>query len=572
MISSDKIITLGLHTVIAGTLYSTFGSNLPTRALQWTGGGIAASAIFQAYFPDFGGLMKEKCGKPFTQAVLWLYPLLIPLGGYLGGLPQRTNLLVSVGYFCFHQLSYQTTREFALKRRLSDAAPLRLKAAEAIENGNLQKAAEKLEEVDRVVEAGADVGNKSIRDVETDRRKKALSTAFLNHSPPNIKEAEKWALAIRSDLTKFDALANLIRHLLRTNGDESKILRLLDTWGSINGSYAFATMNLKFEVAVRYKKPELFDEIKQTISTLKGSVDEMSALLFLLQKTTFANHSEVAKAALEKAKELVGELENENDQYKNCYYPVSGLFHGYFKRETPESEIIYLLVVFAGQMQEWPVVEELLKHPELSTDGRIAAQLETANAFGDKGQKAKMKEHINLADDLIANTRAVNEVALRQTWYTALFKVYLKFDPPLAFEIIKRLPQDHERMYLELALRVQDENQEVARDSLAKLTPIFKALAPEEQEIYAQLQAVLDPEVLFAACGEIDQLPGVIKDPSICTKVLLTLAEARLKRQEYDQADAIFRAITQDEPWVKHELKRLQSWPRVRRGWFSWTS
>lgn len=565
MISSDKIITLGLQTVIAGTLYSTLGSSLPTRALQWTGGGIAASAIFQAYFPDFGGLMKEKCGKTFTQAVLWLYPLMIPLGGYLGGLPQRTNLFVSAGYFCFHQLSYQATREFALKRRLSEAAPLRLKAAEAIETGNLQKAAEKLEEIDRVVEVGVDVGNKSIRDVETDRRKKALSTAFLNISPPNIKEAEKWALAIRSDLTKFDALANIIRHLLRTNGDESKILRLLDTWESINSSYAFAVMNLKFEVAVRYKKSELFDEIKQTISTLKGSAEEVSALLFLLQKTTLANHSAVAKAALEKTKELVGDLENENDQYKNCYYPVSGLFHGYFKRETPESEIVYLLVVFAAHMQEWSIAEELLKHPELSIDGQIAAQLETANAFGDKGQEVKMKDHINKAEDLIANTRVPNEVALRQTWYTALFKVYLKFDPPLAFEVIKRLPQYHERMYLELAHRMQDENQELAAEALAQLTPIFKFLIPEEQEIYTQLQAALDPEVLFVACGEIDQLPGVIRDQSICTKVLLTLAEARLKRQEYDQVDAIFRVITQDEPWVKHELKRLQSWPRVSK-------
>jgi hypothetical protein len=223
------------------------------------------------------------------------------------------------------------------------------------------------------------------------------------------------------------------------------------------------------------------------------------------------------------------------------------------------------------KLEEWSEAKELLKHEKLTYQHRVAAQLELAHGLGKNSQKSEMQQQLKEASDFILTYEfpkdmeelAVNETHFRQKWFTALLSIQLEFDLDGAFETIEKLPQGHEEKFLTLANASLDGKIDLARKALAKVTPLFGKLSSKEQQNYAKIQAILDPETLFALCGDATKLSDVVKDESSRTRVLLTLTEARLKRQEYDQADALFKLITQDASWVRRKVEQLQSWPRV---------
>lgn len=578
MVSADKLFTFGQNAVLSTFLYASLKELAPTvttRALQWTAGGVVASTLFQAYYPDYHVQMRQTCGENFTKAVSWLYPGVILLAGYIGGLPREINLFASSMFFmCQHILS-NVTFDMANNRLASASQLLCTDAEKAVKAGLLQDAGKKLEEVEILLQQRTDSGTRTYRDWESDSCKHELSQAFLKLSTPKVADAEKWALAIHGGTKKLMALEHVIYHLLKTNGEETKVLELLEKCKALVQSTSAELIVLQFEIAVQYKKSELLDEVKEFVANMVGNERDSSRLLALINKAIEKESPEIAKLALKKAKELADHLEiNDLDFWGwHSLRQPNGIFSSQLpiNKQTYGSEILYHLVVDAVKLEEWSEAKELLKHDKLTYQHRVAAQLELAHALGQDGQKSEMQQQLKQTADFILayefpkdmEERAVNETHFRQKWLTALLSIQLEFDLDGAFETIEKLPQGHEEKFLSLANASLDRKKDLAKKALAKVTPLFGKLSSGEQEDYAKIQAILDPEILFASCGDPSKLSAVVKDESSRTRVLLTLTEARLKRQEYDQADALFKLITQDASWVRRKVEQLRAWPRV---------
>ncbi|WP_420421631.1 hypothetical protein [Simkania sp.] len=578
MVSADKAFTFGSSAVLSAFLYISLKDMAPmvtTRALQWTAGGVAASTLFQAYYPNYHTQMRETFGDNFTKAVTWLYPGVILLAGYVGGLPRDINLFAGSMFFgSQHFISSITSR--MVNDQLSSASELLCRDVEkAVKDGLLKDAAKKLDEVEDLLKQRTASGNESHRDYTSDRCKSDLSQAFLELSTPKIADAEKWALAIHSNRTKLKALKRIIDHLLKTNGDETKVLELLGTCKTLIDSDSTSLLVLMFEIAVQYEKSSLLNKVKKLIPKVGGHEQDITRLLTLLNKAIEKDDFEIAKLALKKASELIEHAEVSDMDFWVWYNfrPSEGVFNSQIPvhGQSPESDILYNLVVNAARLEEWSEAKQFLKHKKLTYQRRVAAQLDLAHRLGQDDQIEEMRMQLKEASDFITTftypkdmeDRVVNAIAFRQKWFAALLSVQLKFDLDGAFDTIEKLPQHHEESYLVLARKAFDGNKELAKRALAKVTPLFKELSPLEQQEYAKIQATLAPETLFVVCGDAAKLSEVVKEKSACTRVLLTLAEARLKRQEYDQADALFELITQDEPWVRLKVEQLKSWPRI---------
>lgn len=603
MLATDKLLTFGVNSVASTVFYYTLGTELSTKALQYTLGGVAVSTLFQAFYPDFASQMREKCGETFTKVATWIFPGVIPLAGYLGGSSLEINLFATIVFSPIQMVTSQALWLSADKRRSAVVKPIQKKVKEAIKDGCLTTAEEQMQKIETILRSRTDKGQGAWKErFALDDSKEKLSEALLNLSTPKTVEAEKWALAISSEGQKVRALTTLIQHLLKIEGNEEKVLELFEICRSLVKDPR-DLFSLQLSVANRYNNSELLKDLKGKVSETQGSPFELGDLLSLIERGIALKSFEVPRHALNHVKQLIGHFVLDSSIWHDGYWHLTQrlkkLSHFPLPTHfaTPESGTLYYLILYAVAMGDFSEAEQLLKHDRLSGEEKIAAHFELAYAYGCADEKKeKVQERLKEAEALIAShtfqvdvdDREAKEDAFAQRWREELFEIQLRASLTGAVETVKKLPHKRAEKYL-LILEKTDLSHEIL-----KLIEIKELSALQQLRFFKRLSEI-DPESFFKVCQLLEKNPRVqpghndafvMKEEMGRAKTILLLAKARLKRQEYDQADVLIKAINDHIDAVlvgelrerglelRKKLHSLTSWPRVpaQRNWFSWAS
>jgi len=212
MISSDKLFTFGFNgAVAAGLCYIGIG-DLSTRALSSTLGGVAASTLFQAYYPDYCDQLREKCGENFDWVAKWLYPGMVFLGGSVGGLSYNVNLLVT-GIFAYVQhYALEIAWDMANDARCKEAQTLCKQADDSIDKGRLRAAGDLIGQAEAVLKKLTDPIR--YQRFNPDEVKLRLVKAYLKLKTPKYEEAKKWADSIKNVTVKTSAFKLILKDML----------------------------------------------------------------------------------------------------------------------------------------------------------------------------------------------------------------------------------------------------------------------------------------------------------------------------------------------------------------------
>jgi len=398
MLTTDKLITFGVNASISAALYCISGQRLPTKALCASLGGMTASTLFQAYYPEYCSQIQEKCGKNITRAITWLYPGVIFAAGYAGGLPNDINLFATAVFVFFqHGVSSMTWKE-ADKRYFEEIKSLRKQANENIKEGQLHSAGQLIEQAVAAIQNKPVVYQEGLFDSVylVDCCKKSLSKAYLGLSTPKLDEAERWARCIEGSCNKSMALKTLLAHLIKNGGEESKVLKLLKECKELAqpyGSYPF--LKLRFQIAVQYDKPEILEAVKEAVSSLSETTKSMNKLLSLIEKGVELNKPEFAKICIQKAEEFMDKLRDNDVWYK---YSSKSTFRPSYRRnaEGLKSDVLFNLVYFATALRDLDKAESLLKNEKLKGVDRLFAEIQVGYAYGVEFVE-KAKEHFKKA-------------------------------------------------------------------------------------------------------------------------------------------------------------------------------
>jgi len=550
--SADKLITFGTSAATAAALYYIGGQQLPTKALCATLGGVTASTLFQAYYPENCSLIREKCGENVTWVITWLYPGVIFAAGYLGGLPNDINLYVTSTFFYIqHVVSIGTWKQ--TDECLSKEVKSFCKQAEP----NIIE--EQLDSAGQLLDQVAAVRHKRVNREErfdftvwrTDDCKKELSKAYLGLSTPKLDEAERWARCIQVLNYKLDALETLLSYLIENKGEESKVLELLKEFEGLAKPDSTRLLKLQFRIAVQYNKPEILEAFKRGVSSMEGTFNTMRALLSLIEQSIKLEKPEVSKICIQKAEELVDKL-RKDDSYFPYYSSLRSSF-SYRKssnREEPESDILFNLTHFAAALKEWDKAEELLKNGKLKGSDRIFAEIEVGCVYGAESAP-KAKEHFAKASELIADhsfpagmaDRELKIEKFRQDHYESLITAQKKVDLEGAYETAQKLTKSKDTFLLKIASKAINTNEALAKKILAEIAADFASLSSADCLELLRLQAEVAPEALFATYGDVKEEPkGNLKEVDR-GQALLILAKARLIRKEYVEAGQILEEV-----------------------------
>lgn len=417
MIVSDKTVLLGLNAAAAVGFGYLYRGDLTNRALGTVAGGIAASSLFQTYYPEYSYQIEEKLGSNLTQALTWFHPGVILLAGYLGGVPFDVNMLALQFFIPIHFCLGWYFWNRGDERKAQEIEAHAQNAQKNIEQHCLQAASEALRQAEALAKTLATSEKYYLAFSGFDRAKRSLISAYLHLETPKIEEAEKWVHTFsKRPVVMIHYFYELISVLMERDKNEATkqhILKLIRECEEIDGPRSI--LSLKYTFAKTYELPELIEEVRKTIATLKPTRQDIEILFRIASEGLQHKDDVLAKACLEKGEALLSEFKEE----KSKEFPT---FWGNISREAAlikifpniddlrakmlwtdkscVSKITYSLIKLALDLEENAVAERLLHSGKLQQEDPLLAHLEMACAFG-KTSLDQAREEIASAFSLI---------------------------------------------------------------------------------------------------------------------------------------------------------------------------
>lgn len=349
-LSQYKILSVGANALATGAICYLQRASLSARALSSLVGGILVSSGLQTYYVDYHDKLQEKLGSTLSGVVTWICPCLVLLAGYLGGVANAVNLFAIQLFFPLHGLLMWAARasiQDNLKRQIHDLA---IQASRNIDKNSLEAAAQALEQADRLKEKlSVPPDYMLLTFAKGESEKGRLIEAYLKLDPPNIEEAEKWALTLSNATIKIGALLSLGSMFLQKEkgaAAEEKILEYIRACEGLNSSYSLPQLLcFKYRFAAAYEKPELIEEVEALIETLNPNQSHIQALFDVAKEgLKHGNHAFVKKCIL-KEEALIKEY-----THKLFAYPFSSDYHSLWSEDMKKPFI--KLVIFARKLFE----------------------------------------------------------------------------------------------------------------------------------------------------------------------------------------------------------------------------
>ncbi|WP_420421630.1 hypothetical protein [Simkania sp.] len=330
MLSTDKTITIGMGVVTAATLYYLGGRNLPARALYSSLGGMTATTLFQTYYPIYLESLKSVCGEKLTKALIYLSPVMVFVGGYVGGLPFRVNLLATAVFMVTQFIAAQMAHPCISNQYKEEVKTLCTQVERRLADAKLSDAEKFIEQADNIESRRSDLKNYAYVDFTTavtiiDKVKVKLIESYLTQKPPNIEKAENCADSIKDESLRIETQVAIVakkiqldpkaqawqvilekmRNVTPSKEGMQKLIKLKDE-GHADKDFVLLLLNYGLKYVNRFGDTEIPECKAPTDSHdpedgVDGLIDLMDQSLYLyLLRTAMANkQDDIAKNLVE---------------------------------------------------------------------------------------------------------------------------------------------------------------------------------------------------------------------------------------------------------------------------------
>lgn len=524
MLQADKIISLGSSAALAAGYYALNKGLMPAKGLYAQLGGMAAGSLFHAYYPDNCQQIREKIGENWDYAVQWLYPGMIFVAGYLGGVSLDTNLIATAVLSYTHIMMGVVSWDMADKRIADQAEALTKDVSKNISDNRLETAGTAIDQANALRKKLVSPNFHSYRMSEIDRSAVRLSSAYLHLSKPDVEKAEEWARKIVEPLQKFSALQTLAKHLLKGDKSEKtgeKIEKLIaECAASLQQSFS-----LRYDFAMKYEKPELVSKVKEELEALRETTSNISTIMRLARKGVIHKDKEFTKACI---KLVEDRLEKFKIPDRYAFYseiariddPESFL-RSRFTDRNPEnipSQITSDLAYLALKIGEEETALRLMDSKHLTRiDDRLTVQMDIAREKSSTSIE-ESRSFVAKARELIDGYTLTADVADRDIAiakfqrgaYRSIVLFQMKFDLQGAYITALNAPDgDTDKLgkgkgnlLLVLAGKAEKRDQGLARKIAASLEERFDELTYQERVSLMELQRKVDSEVLVSSHNE----------------------------------------------------------------------
>ena len=595
MVTTDKVISLGMNAALTAGYYALGKTEMPAKALYSHLGGIAASSLFQAYYPDYCHQMREELGENFTWAATWLYPGMILLAGYVGGVSTDINFFVT-SYFCILSVTTVITWDIAdnrvfkeIDRVLADARG-KTNTKQLLAAGTAIKQAEDLSQrLTRIDQIG------SWRFGYIDDRKKGLSNAYLALTKPKFDEAEKWARAIKSPKIKYTALQTLGMRLLKEERSEktgTKIEGLVQECEKLLFAQSIAShfldpflhssesfFTFKFAFAKKYEKTALQTEVRESLSTLGESANAICVLFELAKAGIKQGDKAFTKHCIALAESCIAKFEeNENSRKwgsmrfinltsKEIVGPQR--FDRMGGIGSLKSRVAYLFIRVALAIGDMEAAMRFFKTDMLDREDRIVAEMETAQvksqdspeeSRGSVTRAIQLIREYTLPEDVEERGVQISEYLTEA--FLRVVEYQMDFDIEGAYQTAQNvLPNDY-GLQLSIAGQAKKPHVELSRRIVSDVEAQFAKLSFADRLHLMRLQMIVAPETLFTSYERHEAI-WETASPIEQAKALLILAEGHLSRDASRSAGPLLaraEALGDGHKDVQAELSRLRAW------------
>lgn len=591
MLSFDRVFSLGVNGALGCGVYSFLKNDLPVKSLYTQLGGVVASTLFQTYYPDFHTQLREKTGDNFTWAASWLYPGMIFVAGYLGGVPLDVNLYVTAGFAYVQHLSSGVTWSMADDRVLNEVKVLTDEAKKCVNQRRLAPAGEAIGQAEAL-------GKKMVHQTtswrlgEIDKGKDELSKAYLGLRNPKLEEAEKWARSIMDPRKKCHALLDIVTHYLECEKSEAnrvKIEALLKECQAFESKPSQLLFLSRLHFAGKYDQADLLAELTRELEQLNPTVGSVRLLFALARGAVKMKDRDFAKHCLELGTSLLSKLENVTDKWfffhsgkfdnPQTYQSIDAIhfylsdveaIKSYETLEGFKSAATYGLIRLARALGEWEMVTALEENGMLKDNHVIRVVMENAIALGKDAleearanvQKAiERVEVYTLPADAEERDRLIGKY--KKQAYRAIVLAQNNFDLEGAFETAKKMEEERGTMLIIVATQAQFQNlPHLAEGAIQELDRMLPSLSHRNRCFLLGIQG---DSSTFERHREVWEAAT----PAERAQAMLALAKYHLKRNSPRQARALMlRAEALDTEKV-HErtLKSLRNWNTPAWAW-----
>ena len=589
MVTTDKVISLGINAAYAAGYYSLYKTRMPAKALYSQLGGIAASGLFQTFYPECCHQMREKFGDNFTWTASWLYPGMIFLAGYIGGVPSDVNLLVTSSFFYMHSMMSTQLWDTADKRVSKEIEILLKDAKEKIEKKQLRAAGtaiEQTEDLSQRLTSKDGIHSWELRYI--DDRKRELSKAYLSLTKPKFDEAEKWARATKAPEKKYTALQTLGISLLGEERKEEtgvKIEGLVQECEKLHDKHNVALHTLdsfltfKFAFAKKYEKTALLNEVRTCLSDLEQSDQDIYVLFKLAKNGAEQGDKEFTKHCIALAESRIAKFEEtkgfawsswrhfsltslkgiEGPEY---FCPLRG-------SGSIKSKMVYAFIGIARAIGDIEATMRFFKTDMLEREDRIAVEMETAQ-MKFLGAPEESRASVTRALELIraytlpedVEEREIQIAKYHKEAFLVVVTYQMDFDVEGAYQTAQDVLPNHCGLQLSIADKAQKTHVELSRRIVSDVEAQFAELSFARRLDLMRLQLIVAPETLFTSY-ERHEATWKTATPIEQAKALLCLAEGHLSRNASGSAKPLLaraEALGAKSDEVQEKLSRLRNW------------
>jgi len=486
MISKDNLAVFALNGITAYGLYHLGAQRLPSANFATALGGMGLSTLFQVTHLNFSEQVKEKSGDKVFEVMAYVYPGVVALGGYFGGVTANVNLIATAIFASVQFIGTLLVTSYRDDQHETEITTLGKNASTAVDENRLEDAEQLINQMDTILAnrnrlSGLGILQSPIDPNKSCLAKTQLAKAYFQQTPPNYAKGSQLVAEIQSPVLKGKVYLATGSCLIDNASQEDakafleKYEALLDQLGNEKFTTAHC-FGLKHQYGIKYNDEKVLLELARQVNALEPS--EPSELSFGIIVDALKVRGPISKGAESMNafdKEVIVACLNKGLESLDTNFTKSDAYH-FLEHD------IMISIEFASKIKKFDLAKRFANHPILTGEHRAEALLEI------------VREGTDLAEAHIAANK------LEKNKYNVLIKIAeaaLHMDVELFRDIKSEQADLKGESFSKSNESLGVELNDIADSVVSDLEKDFNDLSTREKLAVMKLQAEFETERVF---------------------------------------------------------------------------